>query len=226
MGNWLLVLILVLPFLFSEVPLDSAIAVRHIFFCVFILLFIVYFFVLRKRYAVINSLPVKIAFGLGAAFGAWSLLSMSGAVNYKEGYFEISRHLLNLVFLFIVMTTVMQEGSSLLKICLGVMLVSLLQSFIGILQAYDIAFTELPGNYKPYGLMTNRNLFGSAQAFTLPFVFFVLYSGKKFWRAVAILSLAGITASVLLSQTRRHGWRVFCFYCFRHPGSVFCTGGS
>ncbi|HLF45906.1 MAG TPA: hypothetical protein VI548_05750, partial [Chitinophagaceae bacterium] len=174
MSNWLLVLILILPFLFSEVPLDSAVAVRHIFLCIFILLFILFFFVLHKRFSAVSSVSIKIVFGLGTAYGLWSLPGMAGAINFKEGYFEISRHLLNLVLLFIIMITVMQEASSIMKICSAVTLVSLAQSFVGILQTYDIAFTDLPGNFIPYGLMTNRNLFGSAQAFTLPFVLFVL----------------------------------------------------
>jgi hypothetical protein len=49
MMNWLLVLIVNLPFLYSEIPLDTVVSVRYIFLCGFLLLFILYFFAWKKR---------------------------------------------------------------------------------------------------------------------------------------------------------------------------------
>ena len=85
---------------------------------------------------------------------------MTAAINPSTGYYEIGRMFLNVIFLFIVFFTISNEPSSVLKICKVVLLVSLLQSVIGILQYYDVAFSDLPGaNPKPFGLMANRNLF-------------------------------------------------------------------
>jgi O-antigen ligase len=82
-------------------------------------------------------------------------------------------------------------------------MVSLFQSFVGILQYYDLAFTELPGaNAKPFGLMSNRNLFGSAQALMLPFVIYLFYKAGKFWKLISAAAIICITISLLLSQTR------------------------
>ena len=202
MINWLSVLLLILPFLYSESVLDTAVSVRYIFLCAFILFFVLYFFAWQKKpIAVLPSL-IKIVFITGAAFAVWSLLSLTAAINYHEGYYEVSRYLLHLILLFIIMTAVMQESEKLLKICCVVTLVALLQGIIGILQFYDIAFTRLPGNYKPYGFMTNRNLFGSAQALALPFAIYVFYAGKKTWKIVGASSFAVIIISLVLSQTR------------------------
>ena len=202
MINWLVVLLFILPFLYSETPLDTAVSVRYIFLCLFIILFVLYFFVWKQRPTVAPTLLIKITFITGAAFALWSLLSLTGAINYHEGYYEISRHLLHLVLLFIIMTAVMQEPAQLLKICCIVTVVALLQSIVGILQFYEIAFTELPGNFKPYGFMTNRNLFGSAQAFLLPFAIYVFYAAKGSWRITAGTAIIGIIVSLILSQTR------------------------
>ena len=202
MINWLSVLLFILPFLYSEKALDTPVAVRYIFLCLFILLFIIYFFAWQRRFVTVSSFLIKMVFVTGAAFALWSMLSLTGAINYREGYWEISRHLLHLVLLFIIMTAVIQESSQLLKICCIVTIVSLLQSIVGILQFYEIAFTGLPGNYKPYGFMTNRNLFGSAQAFLLPFAIYVFYAGKKFWKIIAAFAITGLIVSLLLSQTR------------------------
>ena len=202
MINWLAVLLFILPFLYSENVLDTAVSVRYIFLCSFILLFVLYFFAWKKRFIAIPSLLIKIVFITGAAFALWSLLSLTGAINYHEGYYEISRHLLHLVLLFIIMTAVMQEPAQLLKICCLVTVVALLQGIVGILQFYEIAFTRLPGNYKPYGFMTNRNLFGSAQALLLPFTIYTFYAGKKSWKIIGACSFAVIIVSLMLSQTR------------------------
>ena len=202
MINWLSVLLLILPFLYSESVLDTAVSVRYIFLCAFILFFVLYFLAWQKRpIAVLPSL-IRIVFITGAAFAVWSLLSLTAAINYHEGYYEVSRYLLHLILLFIIMTAVMQESEKLLKICCVVTLVALLQGIIGILQFYDIAFTRLPGNYKPYGFMTNRNLFGSAQALALAFAIYVFYAGKKTWKIVGGSSFAVIIISLVLSQTR------------------------
>ena len=144
----------------------------------------------------------KIVFILGTAFAVWSLLSLTVATNYREGYWEIGRHLLHLVLLFIIMTAVAQESALLLKICCAVTTISLLHGLVGILQFYEVAFTSLPGIFKPYGFMTNRNLFGSAQAFLLPFVIYTFYAGKRSWKVIAGLALTVIAVSLLLSQTR------------------------
>jgi len=129
-------------------------------------------------------------------------VGMSSAINYREGFFDLGRHFLLLILLYIVMTTVIQEESQLMKICKALMLVSIAQSFVGILQYYELAFTDLPGNFKPYGLMSNRNFFGSAQVFLMPFVVFVLYKSGRFWKYAASLAMAGMVISVFISQTR------------------------
>ncbi len=202
MMNWLLALIVILPFLYSEIPLDTVVSVRYIFLCGFMLLFVLYFFAWKKRMVTVPPRLAKIVFITGAAFAAWSLLSLTVAINYREGYWEISRHLLHLILLFIIMTAVAQEPAQLLKICCVITIISLLHGLVGILQFYEIAFTSLPGNYKPYGFMTNRNLFGSAQAFLLPFVIYTFYAGKRSWKVMAGFALIVIVVSLLLSQTR------------------------
>src|SRR6187399_1366164 len=84
MINWLLVLIVILPFLYSEIPLDTVVSVRYIFLCGFMLLFVLYFFTWKKRMVTAPPRLAKIVFIIGAAFTVWSLLSLTGALNYRE----------------------------------------------------------------------------------------------------------------------------------------------
>ena len=202
MMHWLAALLLILPFIYSNTPLDTNLSVRYIFLCAFMLVFVCWFFLLKKRSFVIPPGLIQLVFVTGAAFTVWSIIGMIGAVNYHEGIYETSRHLLHLVLLYIIMVAVQENSASLLMICSVATFVSLLQSLVGILQFYDIAFTELPGNFKPYGLMANRNLFGSFQAFTLPFVMYVLYAGKRSWKIFAAIALVAAAIALMLSQTR------------------------
>src|SRR4026207_2479428 len=177
MTNWLAGLLLINSFIYSRTALDTGLAPRYIFLSGFIFLFVLYFFAWRKRVVTTPSFLIKLIFITGAAFAVWNLLGLFGAINYHEGYYEISRHLLHLVLFFIVLQAVIQEPGKLKSIFYILTIVALLHSLVGILQYYELAFTQLPGNFKPYGFMTNRNLFGSAQALLLPFAIYTFYTG-------------------------------------------------
>lgn len=203
MINWMIPLVLILPVLFSREERDTVLTIRYIFFGCFILLFLIYFYLLRKT-ATFSSYPkvIKVIFGLGVCFTVWGMISMITSQNVAPGYFDLGRYLLNLIFLFLLMEGVRQEPSGLLKLCKALVIGSMIQSFVGILQYYQIAFTDLPGNAVPYGLMANRNLFGSAQVLLLPFVIFVLFKAEKKWKYTAVFTLMAAALSIVLSQTR------------------------
>ena len=204
MTNWLIVLVAVLPFLISGRQVDPAVVNRFIWLGVVVLIFSVVFFLRnnKKTLPAPLPLPVKVVFISGLAYTAWAIFSSINAINPNEGYYVISRHLLNMALLFIIVFTVIHEEKQFLKIAKALVIVGILQSLIGILQFYGSAFTEIPGNFVPYGLMANRNLFGSAQALLLPFGILVLAQGNKTWKYVAVASVTLLAISVFISQTR------------------------
>lgn len=204
MTNWLILLMILIPVLYSEKTMDPDITPRYILLGAVLLGMAFYFYVIRKTpFQIPQTILLKTVYALGIAFAVWSIISMFSAINYREGYYEVSRHLMNIILLFFVMTAISKEESQIIKLCKVLVIVSLFQSFVGILQYYDVAFTELPGaNARPYGLMSNRNLFGSAQALMLPFVIYLLYKGGKFWKIISAAAIIFISISLLLSQTR------------------------
>lgn len=205
MTNWLLILVGILPLLFSRITIDTNIAVRYLFQGSFILLFILIFYLpqLIKRKLILD-IPnqIKLLFALGIAYIIWSIVSVAFAINPMEGYYEISRYALNLILLYIIMTTIIREESQILKICKVLTIMAFAQSLIGIMQNYDLGFTELPGNVVPFGLMGNRNVFGSAEVLLLPFAIYVLFKAAKEWKVIAIISLVTLVYAIILSQTR------------------------
>jgi putative inorganic carbon (HCO3(-)) transporter len=203
MTNWIVVLVAILPFLISGKQIDPAVVNRFIWLAVVVLIFSVVFFLRYKKTLPAQlPLPLKVVFISGLAYTVWAIFSSVNAVNPNEGYYVISRHLLNMALLFIIVFTVIHEEKQFLKIAKALVIVGILQSFIGILQFYGSAFTEIPGNYIPYGLMANRNLFGSAEALLLPFGILVLAQRNKTWKYVAGSSLTLLAISVFISQTR------------------------
>ena len=202
MMNWLAGLLLIVSFIYSTLAIDVAMAPRNIFLSGFILLFVLYFFAWRKRVVVTPYFLIKLIFLTGGAFAVWNLLGLFGAINYHEGYYEISRHLLHLILFFIVLQAVIQELGKLKSIFYILTIVALLHSLVGILQFYELAFTQLPGNYKPFGFMTNRNLFGSAQAFLLPFTIYTFYAASRTWKIISAFAISSIFVSLILSLTR------------------------
>lgn len=202
MANWFLVLIIILPVIFSKKTIDPVISVRFILLSVFMLLFTVFFSIKNKLQKVSLTPLSKAVFFAGIGFALWSLVSLFISLNPGAGYYETARNFLNIILLFLIMIMVRNEESKILMLCKALVIVSIFQSFVGILQYYEVAFTELPGNYKPYGLMANRNLFGSAQALLLPFTLYVIYRAASRWKWVAFAAVAGIFASLIISQTR------------------------
>ncbi len=205
MTNWLMLLVAILPFVLSGEILDPVHMPRYIFLAVFLLVFIAVFFLFKQNYIPVRSLPLltKITLGLGVAFGVWSIFCMFNSLNYREGYLDTFRHGLNLVLLSVVMATTMQEEGQWMKLAKTIVITSMLQSLIGIFQYYDLGFTNIPGaNEKPFGLMANRNFFGSALVFVMPFVLYVLSKANKTWKYTAGLSLLLLVAGIFLSQTR------------------------
>lgn len=203
MLNMLLLLAAILPFMFSWSLMDANLTVRYGILAGFVLLFAVYFYAFRKT-PIITGWPllIKIVFLLGMVYGLWNLVSLFSATNKQQAYYGISRHFLNMLLLFIVSQIATNEEGYLIRLCKLLSVTAIIHSLIGVCQFYDVAFNDLPGNFKPYGLMGNRNLYGTAQVMLLPFSIFVLYKGSKPWKYLAALAVAAIAVSAILSQTR------------------------
>src|SRR6476620_3131129 len=182
----LLIISAVLPFIFSDKTLDPVVSIRYLALTIFVLAFSVYYFLLRKSsYTFPLTGITKAVFITGILYCLWTVSSLTLAINSKESVFETASSFSDVLLLAIVMITVSVEKPGLFALFKTLTIVALFHSLIGILQYYDIAFTNLPGNFKPYGLMANRNLFGSAQVLVLPFCIFSFFIGNKAWKLVS-----------------------------------------
>ncbi|MEO6537156.1 MAG: O-antigen ligase family protein [Ferruginibacter sp.] len=202
--DWFIFLLLVLPVIFSRQTLDPAISTRYILLSVFIAIFVIFFYWLKKTPVILPYPPlIKYTFMLAIGYVGWSLISMFLSLNMVAGYYEVARGLLNIVLLFLITEMITSKDTSILKLSKAFVLIALVQGIIGILQYYDLAFTDLPGaNAKPFGLMTNRNLFGSAQMLVVPFVLYVFYKSSGAWKYASAFAGFILVISLIISQTR------------------------
>ena len=211
MTNWMLVPALFVPMIFSRYTMDPVIAVRYTFLSCFVFVFVLFFYFIHNKKT--NSTiplagflprPVKLVFWVSIVYCIWNLIALSASINIENSYYETGRLLLNCILLWLIMQMVSREEMQVLKLCKLLVVVALVQSFLGIMQTYELAFEQLPGppNTSPIGLMANRNLYGSAQVLIMPFVIYVLYKGDKAWKYISSAGIVGIIWSVLLSQTR------------------------
>ncbi len=204
MGYFIGLLVLIVPLMISRVTSDPVIAIRFIALSVCCILFAAYFIWYKKK-SFETKLPLLVKLTLAAAiiYGITGAISTFNGINPSAGYFEIAKHFLLFSFLLICIITLLHEPEALLVICKALCLAAIAQSFVGIFSFYDLAFTEIPGaNAKPYGLMANRNLFGSAEMLLLPFAIYVCYVGNKLWKAISSISIFMLVFSITISQTR------------------------
>jgi O-antigen ligase len=199
---WIICLVIVLPLLFSRTTMDPALSIRYFFMSVFILLLALSFFVLRKTVVIAFNANANITFLLGIVYGTWCLITIPNAINVGAAVYECLRYWLSLLFLFIVVMAFTPPSQHVLTVSKALLIVGFIQGMIGILQQYQLAFLNLPGVGTTYGLMTNRNLYGSGQLLLLPFTIYVLYKGNKAWKYAAAVALSAAFVAIVISQTR------------------------
>ncbi|MEO7446082.1 MAG: O-antigen ligase family protein [Ferruginibacter sp.] len=201
---WLIILLSILPFIFSRTILDPVIVPRFLLLAAFITGFSVWSYFISKSLPEVsyNKLFIYI-FVVGIAFNVWSVICTLPSLNPSAGYFEMVRQWVNLAFLFLVFHIFYNNEPAIIRVSKVFVFISGIHALIGLLQYYGLVFNNLPGsNALPYGLMGNRNLFGSAQVFTLPFLALVWLRCTGAWKNAAAVSGILLAISIVLSQTR------------------------
>jgi O-antigen ligase len=203
LGYWLMAAAIILPLLISSLTSDPVLPIRFIGLSIFCCFLSIYFLLFKKNLSLIIPRLPRLVFLAGLLFGAVACTSLAFSINPGAGYFDIAKHFLQLTFLLLCVLIFTKEPAAAAVVCKGLVIAAMLQSFVGILQYYEVAFADIKGaNDKPFGLMANRNLFGSAQLLVLPFVLYILYAGSRFWKAAALVSSFLLIFSLILSQTR------------------------
>lgn len=204
---WMIILLGIFPFVQSKVTIDPNIAIRILAVSIFVLVYLLYFYVIRKNKIewgfprIINVIYVSLIL-----FIIWSILSLLGATNQPEALYEVSRYGLNLILLFIGMTAVMDKNFNWKPLVNFLILASIGHGLIGLDQKFEWdALYDYRGSAGPYGTMTNRTLYGSFLALQLPFILLPFLDKKYGSRILAVPALIVFAFSIYHSYTKS-GW--------------------
>src|SRR5687767_5307218 len=82
MANFLMIFLLVLPFIYTKYNLDPVVAIRYSLTAGLVLLFVLYFYLVRRSTADVKwPLLIKLIFLLGILYGVWNFIGLTQAVN-------------------------------------------------------------------------------------------------------------------------------------------------
>lgn len=203
--NWWVALVLVLPMLVVDNIMNVTELPRFVLLAAFCLVYLLVVFVRAKKRLEFKAKPLTVLLGsLALAFLGLMILSSSVAVNKQASLDFILRYALMLLATVLFFFTVSAEIELLPRLFKALVIVALLQAAIGILQFYEIAFTQVPptGHLIPYGLHGNRNLFSSFIAFLFPFCGYLAYAGDRKWRLFSGAVLWLCIYALILGQSR------------------------
>lgn len=205
---WILLLFVGVTFPYDSSLRDPYLSIRFIFLSSFLLIGILWFFVVKKWNLNFRHPTLLLFLGVQITFLLWNVICISQAINIQESIYVIGRQtLFFLTFLFFLGLFSQREVNAISTFKV-LTIILLIQSIVGILQAYNLAFTGIPGLPHPTGFSGNRNLYASFLSLLLPFAFYLLFIGNQTWKIISGATVGIGIVALILGQTRS-AWLAF-----------------
>ena len=191
----LIVLLLVLPLIYSTKTIDPVSILRFMILCFIVLVLLILFVLKFKQNSLINIIkhPFFIFYVLYLLFSTVSLFKVS---NFGDAIFELVKifSVFSFLYLFIsIYVDNLEIREIVVKIIILLVLILITTFFYQLMKF---------GSINNASTMTNKNLLSSALFLMLPFVTFGIIKHRKIWKILSIISLGGIFICILLLQTR------------------------
>ncbi len=205
--DWPFLLLLILLFLpatvlYTSTSLEPTLTLRQFGLALGLFIFSIVFFK-QKIELELSSYLVKYVF-----LSSLSLLllipSFWVALNVGEALNELVKSVLSIASIFFAALIFKHNPKRITWVSRAIVLLAILHSSISFLQYYNLYFTALEPRtgLAPFGIMTNRNLLGSALALMLPFCVYIILTDTKLWRYIAGTAVGGILWGIFFSMTR------------------------
>lgn len=205
---WMTILLFGVSFPYNSGLRDPYLSIRFMVLATLLVIALAWFLVFKKQKIDFNQ-PLTIGFvGANLALIVWGMICISQAINIQESMYVICRQGLFFATFLLFFALFKQNKINIAGLSQMLTVILLIQSIVGILQAYDIAFTSIPGNPHPTGFSGNRNLYASFLPLLLPFSFYALFISKRPWQILASISIGLGFFALILSQTRS-AWLAF-----------------
>jgi len=173
--------------LFSQGTIDPVLPIRLLYLAAFLSLVIILLFRSKNAAAEINA-PLLYAAAAGILLQG---LSSFWAINSSEALLQTLKSGLFLI-LALLTAQLIRSGEDRRFLAYSMAVLTILLSFIGICQYYQLGFLNIPGHFIIYATMVNKNLFASVMVLMLPFL---LYAAIVHRGSGSLLAMAGVIAS-------------------------------
>ncbi len=213
--NWLILLLVVLPVIYTQLTPEPTITLRNLFLAAFLLVYICFFFLIKKETPTILKGRVKNAFVLLIGFWIWSICTAIQAISLSEAFFIVGKTFLLISLIYITIDILNKNQDGILNLFKVFTLVVLLHALVGLLQFYGFVLIDEPGKV-PYAFSTNRTLFASALALLLPFSVGLGLTANRFWKTLGWISTLIVLFAIVLSQTRSSWLAISFAFVFLH----------
>jgi len=175
----------------SDKVLEQGLAIRNILWA-FLTLVIFFAFSWRAtEKAVVISSPI---FYVYLGFVLITVLSLTKAINVSEGYYEVGRVVVSLVFLYVI-SMILYKPENKDKLVKSLIVLALVVGIYGVYEYFTIP------SCRRVGFMSNRNLWSAAYMMLIPFCLMGLKFSKK-WRYLCVLTGTLIIFNIIMLMTR------------------------
>lgn len=203
-------LILILPIITYDAAQDTVLLPRFLVLTIFLTIFTLTFFILKKKTQIDLSLLRKPVFLLSGLYLLMVIVSGVFAFNPKESYFDIVRTYVFIVLVFYWMITIANSPSWVSILSKFMIITTTIASLTGLYQYFDqVAFSTadtLPDGreliYAVNGLMAHKNFFTSHLMLMMPFLIWATFKLRGYWRFAAYTGLSLSAAIIILVATR------------------------
>ena len=183
------VTIIFIPLLFSNSTIDPVMTPRFLALSVFLLLvsFFIWTNLIGNHFTAYFSLYRRIIFSALIFYLFVSLISLTRAINFVDGIFEIAKVFLSIILLFIATIILSADKNGRHILTKSITISAIFLSIAEFLQ---------------YSPMANQNLFSSVLFMMMPFILygFLRYGGR--WRYISTLSLSLVLYNIMITGTR------------------------
>jgi len=205
--------LLILPVIYTNAAIDQVLMIRFLFlsiivFVVYLVLFIGKSKIIQELVLIKNGAIISWMFYI-----AFSVLSVTKAINPVESLFDISKSILFLAFTLL-LTGLIIYYKNLKPIITIITILSIIYLSVGYIQYFKHAFgkNDLKALYEVIGIMSHKNFYSSMLYLMIPVLLFRIFTVKNS-RLLLLIILFFILTLIFLLQTRSV-WLSFAFFIF------------
>jgi len=199
--------IIIIPLIYTNSTSDPNMAPRLLALGIIVLVFsFLNILKLKKEKSDFNFLKF-IIFPLFFLYLLWGVMTLTYAINWAEGMYDLTKTALSFLLLIFVVQVFNKNNNAFSVVVKSVLISSVFATSLGLYQY----FTNVPDKsgydlfmalYAVKGLMAHKNQFAISLMLMLPFAFYGILRFKKWWWGLSIYSTVTILTNIVMVQSR------------------------